>query len=115
MRDIYRALSDFERDFEAIHGVGLNEAMVLCCLEKETLSSGEIAKNTGMTCSHTSKMIGSIEKKGLIERILGEQDKRQMYFRLTEQGKSCLQKMVCGSVPVPDILQPIFDKNCNKE
>lgn len=115
MREIYRALNDFERDFEQVHGVGLNEAMVLCCLEESALSSGEIAESTGMTCSHTSKTIGSVEKKGLIERVLGERDKRQMYFHLTDDGKMRLQGMVCGSVPVPDILQPIFEKNCNKE
>ena len=114
MREIYRALSDFEQDFEKIHGVGLNEAMVLCCLENGTFSSGEIAGNTGMTCSHTSKMIASVERKGLVERILGEQDKRQMYFCLTEKGKACLQGMHCESVPVPDILKPIFEKNCDK-
>lgn len=115
MRDIYRALGDFEQDFEKIHGVGLNEAMVLCCLGDSTLSSGEIAESTGMTCSHTSKTIGSVEKKELIERALGERDKRQMYFHLTAKGRECLQGMVCGSVPVPDILKPIFEKNCNKE
>ena len=103
MRDIYRALNDFERDFEK-----------LCCLENASLSSGEIAESTGMTCSHTSKMIGSVEGKGLIERVLGERDKRQMYFHLTVKGRECLQGMVCGSVPVPDILQPIFEKNCNR-
>lgn len=91
MRDIYRALNDFERDFEKVHGVGLNEAMVLCCLENASLSSGEIAESTGMTCSHTSKMIGSVEGKGLIERVLGERDKRQMYFHLTVKGRECLQ------------------------
>lgn len=115
MRDIYRALNDFERDFEQVHGVDLNEAMVLCCLEETTLSSGDIAEKTGMTCSHTSKTISSVEKKGLIKRALGEHDKRQMYFHLTDKGKECLQGMVCGSVPVPNILQPIFEKNCNKK
>ena len=88
--------------------------MVLCCLENASLSSGEIAESTGMTCSHTSKMIGSVEGKGLVERVLGERDKRQMYFHLTVKGRECLQGMVCGSVPVPDILQPIFEKNCNR-
>ena len=37
-----------------------------------------------------------------------------MYFHLTVKGRECLQGMVCGSVPVPDILQPIFEKNCNR-
>ena len=48
MRDIYRALNDFERDFEKVHGVGLNEAMVLCCLENASLRSEE--RRVGKEC-----------------------------------------------------------------
>ena len=43
MRDILKALNDFERDFERTHGVCLNEAAVLCSLKSGRLSASDIA------------------------------------------------------------------------
>ena len=97
MRDILKALNDFERDFERTHGVCLNEAAVLCSL-----------KSGRLTPSHASKVIRSIERKGLVERVLGQQDRRQMYFDLTPCGRERLDGMRCGSVEVPQLLRPVF-------
>lgn len=36
--------------------------------------------NTGLSASHTSKVIRSIEEKELIVRNLGDKDKRQMHL-----------------------------------
>ncbi|PKO98640.1 MAG: MarR family transcriptional regulator [Bacteroidetes bacterium HGW-Bacteroidetes-8] len=86
IRDICRSISDFENEFQKTHNLCLNEGMVLCSLKERRLSSGEIAKQINLTCSNTSKLIRSIEDKGLIKRVLGEEDKRQMYFSLTQKG-----------------------------
>lgn len=115
MRDIYKALSDFENSFEKVHGVGLNEAMALCSISGETLSSTQISGRTGMSTSHTSKVIRSIEEKQLVVRALGDKDKRQMYFSLSEKGKECLSGMKCGSVEIPELLKPVFEKYCEGE
>lgn len=112
MRNIYKALSDFENSFEEVHGVGLNEAMALCSIGEDTLSATEISEKTGMSTSHTSKVIRSIEEKKLIKRVLGEKDKRQMYFSLNTKGKKCLSEMKCGSVEIPELLKPLFEKHC---
>lgn len=115
MRDIYKALSEFESNFEQVHGVGLNEAMALCSLGEGTLSSTEISGKTGMSTSHTSKVIRSIEEKELVVRALGDKDKRQMYFNLSKKGKECLSAMKCGSVEIPELLRPIFEKYCRED
>lgn len=57
MRDILKALNDFERDFERTHGVCLNEAAVLCSLKSGRLSASDIAAKVGLTPSHASKVI----------------------------------------------------------
>lgn len=93
MRDILKALNDFERDFERTHGVCLNEAAVLCSLKSGRLSASDIAAKVGLTPSHASKVIRSIERKGLVERVLGQQDRRQMYFDLTPCGRERLDGM----------------------
>jgi DNA-binding MarR family transcriptional regulator len=93
IRDICRSISDFESEFQKAHNLCLNEGMVLCSLKQARLSSGEIAKQINLTCSNTSKLIRSIEDKGLIKRVLGEEDKRQMYFSLTQKGISKLTEI----------------------
>lgn len=83
--------------------------VLLCCLRQEPrLSSGDIAKQLGLTHSNTSKVIRSVEKKGLIERILGDDDKRQMYFSLTQEGERCLKELECCDVEIPDVLKKIL-------
>lgn len=58
IRDLYRAIAEFETRFEKAHQLCLNEGMLLCCLSrKKRLSSGEIAEQLGLSNSNTSKVI----------------------------------------------------------
>lgn len=89
IRDVRAALLALERDFEHGYGVSFNEAMILCGLiGKKRMSSGEIGELIGQTRSNASKIIASVERKGLIERGIGDDDKRRMYFVLTDRGRS---------------------------
>lgn len=115
MRDIYKALNEFESSLEQVHGVSLNEAMVLCCINDQTLTASAISEQTGIKASHLSKVIRSIEEKEMIGRALGEKDKRQMYFSLTDSGKKCLSDMKCNTIEIPEILKPLFDEAVRKE
>ena len=110
MRDIYKALSVFETAFEEMYAISLNEAMVLCALREagQEITSTAISERTEMAPSHTSKVIRAVEDKGLIRRALGEVDKRQMYFNLTEAGKKRLDELDLDKVEVPEILKPLM-------
>jgi Transcriptional regulators len=110
MRDIYKAITTFETNFEKTHGLSLNEAMVLCLLKDtdEGLTSTVIAEQTEMTPSHTSKVIRTVEKKGLIERAIGKVDKRQMCFSLTEEGKAKIETIYCEEIQIPELFRPLF-------
>lgn len=91
IRDIRAELQLMERNFEHAHGVSFNEAMVLCGLRRsERMSSGEIGELIGQTRSNASKIIASVERKGLIERGIGDDDKRRMYFVLTARGRELI-------------------------
>ncbi|MDR2126295.1 MAG: MarR family transcriptional regulator [Prevotellaceae bacterium] len=106
IRDIYRAIVEFENMFQRRYGLGLNEGMLLCTLSKSgTCTSGEVASFLGLACSNTSKVIASAEKKGLIQRTLGNNDKRQMYFRLTEKGKAQLSVIKENDLELPALLK----------
>lgn len=98
IRDICRAVYEFEMKFQATYGIGLNEGMVLCSISNlGQCSSGQLAELLGLSSSNSSKVIISVENKGLIERIVGKADKRQMYFKLTSQGKKLLEEVKCNS------------------
>jgi DNA-binding MarR family transcriptional regulator len=94
IRDIYRCINDFEIEFYARYGVKLNEAMLLCSLSKSGESaSGQIAEMLGLSLSNASKVIIASEEKGLVERNVGREDKRQMFFRLTDEGKKRISEI----------------------
>ena len=93
MRDLLKGLSELENRLEETY---------------ETVTAGTIISCTGLTSSHASKVIRSVEDKGLLARKLGEQDKRQMYFTLTRKGKNCLERIKEQGVEVPEWLAPLF-------
>lgn len=113
MRELFKALSELEADLIASYQVTMNEAMALCSIGQETVTASVISERTGMTPSHASKIVRSVEAKELIVRSLGEQDKRQMYFTLSEKGKNCLKAIKDKGVNVPELLLPLFRQGEN--
>ena len=110
IRDIQRAVNHFELEFEARYGICLNEGMVLCSLSgAESLTSGELSSLLWLTCSNTSKVISSVERKGFVKRLLGTKDKRQMYFSLTPEGRELIGSIHCTELEVPEIIRPLVD------
>lgn len=49
-----------------------------------------------------------MEERNLLVRTLGEKDKREMYFSLTDEAFCCLKGIRDEGVEVPEILQPLF-------
>jgi len=111
IREINRAVAAFETEMERMYHLSLNEGMLLCSLSKvERLSSGEIAESLALTNSNASKVIRSVENKGLIKRLMGRTDKRQMYFSLTPQGEQALNEVRCDRIKLPDLLKDLLNK-----
>lgn len=106
IRDVYRAIAEFETQFMQQYNLSLNEGMLLCTLlNTPRLTSGEIAEALGLTCSNTSKLIRSVEEKKLIARIIGKVDKRQMHFSLTAEGKEQITAIKSTTHEMPELLQ----------
>jgi len=93
MRDVLKNIYAFESFLLANFRVCLNEAMVLCTLEQGTERSTKLAQSLGVTYSLMSRTLASLEKKGLVNRAIGTDDKREMYFSLTKNGKEMLTKI----------------------
>ena len=106
IRDVQRAIMAFEQQFSNDYGISLNEGMLLCSLAKnEPLSSKELGQLLGLTSSNISKVIASAEKKRLIMRIMGKEDKRQMYFSMEQDGRQIIESIKCSEFVLPDILE----------
>mgnify|MGYP003266754422 CR=1 FL=1 len=105
IREVSRAIAEFERRFEQKYRLSMNEGVLLCCLAQHgELSSGEIAEVLQLTCSNTSKVIRSVEDKGFVTRKPGKDDRRQMYFSLTSAGRAELERLQPCSIALPELL-----------
>lgn len=108
IRDIYRAISEFEERFLSDYGISLNEALLLCCISRgEECCSGEIAGKLGLSASNSSKVIAAAEKKGLVRRVIGDNDKRRMFFSLTDSGRERLGSITCDTKIIEEALDKI--------
>lgn len=94
LKNIYKALYNFEKEFVRKNGITINEGMILCCLKDgHPRSANEIYDFVGLSGSRVSRVLNMIEEKGLIWRKMGTEDKRQMIFSMTNDGKKKVKEM----------------------
>lgn len=108
MCELVKSVADLEAQLQANCGLSLNEAMVLCCIADDNITATRISENVGLAPSNTSKVLRSVENKGLIVRALGVSDRRQMSFSLSESGLELLRKLKVQEWSVPDFIRPLF-------
>lgn len=95
LKDIYKALYNFEKEFAEKNGITINEGMILCCLKDgKPKSANELCEFVGLSNSRVSRVINTVEVKGFIIREMGLVDKRQMIFTLSEAGKTKVKEML---------------------
>ena len=65
MRDVFKAMGNFETAFEKMYQITLNEAMILCALKEasEKVTATNLSKQTELSPSHTSKMLRILGKR----------------------------------------------------
>lgn len=94
LKDIYKTLYHFEKEFAENNGITINEGMLLCCLkDNKHKSANELCEFVGLSNSRVSRIINTVEEKGYIIREMGMTDKRQMIFSLTQSGKQKIKEM----------------------
>lgn len=113
VRDIQRATLAVEACLLDEYGICLNEGMLLCTImssEEGILASGDIGVRMGLTPSNVSKVLRSVEAKGLVVRSTGSMDRRQMYFRLTDEGHRMIEAIENCRMEVPELLADFLNK-----
>lgn len=106
IRQLYREIEQYEADFESRFKICFNQGVMLCLLSRhKTLTSGELAENLNLTLSNTSKIIAQVEKKGLIERVPCENDKRVTQCSLTNKGHIKIKQLEGYDLRIPEVLK----------
>lgn len=90
LREIVRAFRLLETRLIEQTGVDLNEAMIICALAGESRCSKDLAQCVGLLPAHTSKVLASLETKGLLSRTNAREDRRRVICALTAQGEEAL-------------------------
>lgn len=94
LKEVYKALYQYEKQFIDVYAITINEAMLLCCMKDgKAHTAGEICEYIGISLSRASKIITAMEQKSYIKRTIGKDDKRKMLFKLSESGKEKMTSM----------------------
>jgi Transcriptional regulators len=110
IKDIYKALYSFEKEFAEKNQLTINEAMLLCCMKDEKpRSANEIAEFIGLSNPRVSKIITTVEQKGWIVRSMGEEDRRKMIFSLSKEGKIKIKSMKSTKITLNKVLSQLIE------
>lgn len=109
LQGLILAMDIYEKDFLEVHGLNLKEGMLLCCIAEQQLTASDIACKIYLTNSNCSKVIKSVEQKGLIERSFGIEDKRKMFFVLTVAGKQKMAEINLKQLDIPETLSKFIE------
>jgi len=94
-------------------GLSSTQAQTLLALSAadHPLKAGQLAEEFGSSAATISEVLNALERKTLIERRHGREDRRQVYVSLTEQGRKLASRLVgwdglmeraVGELPVGD-------------
>jgi MarR family transcriptional regulator, lower aerobic nicotinate degradation pathway regulator len=75
------------------HGVSLIQTRLLGILRDRTPSMNELAKLLELDKSSVTGLIDRAERRGFVERIPSEEDRRAVVVRLTKEGRSLVSKV----------------------
>lgn len=80
--------------FEAEHGIGRMEFVVLYCLaHRRRLFASDIARMTGLPKNNISRGVSKLLDKGLISRIGDDQDARRAHLETTPAGRALFEQL----------------------
>ncbi|MDO4790380.1 MAG: winged helix DNA-binding protein [Porphyromonas sp.] len=109
MRELMISIRDLEQQLIESAHCDLNQAMSLCVIAGESVSASEVSSRIGLLPAHTSKLLSAVEDRGWIERRLGREDKRKIFFTLTRKGEQKLAEIKSLNLTIPELLQPLFE------
>jgi DNA-binding MarR family transcriptional regulator len=101
LKSLLRAVSRLEESMRDSYGISLTEALCLCSISGGCSLAGGLGEEVELSPSRLSRVLGSLEKKGLIERLRRKDDKRTWDLCLTEAGSRLASNMREGKIDIP--------------
>ena len=102
-----------EKALEAQFQLSVVEFTVLDALGRQNgwhMRMQQLARAAALSQSATTRLVNRLEQRGLLHRVLCDDDRRGIYSTLTEPGKELLER----ARPVHDaILERVLDEACS--
>ncbi|MEI8094384.1 MAG: MarR family transcriptional regulator [Spirochaetales bacterium] len=87
VKDLMATVVQLESSLRTETGLNLNQSFALCCLAKGPLSAGDLADELRIHGASLSRVIKTLDLKGLIFRDLSRGDGRRKVLSLTVAGQ----------------------------
>jgi len=104
LRKIQTALKQYEDQLRDETGLSLNEALCLCSINRGFQEPGSIAREMELSPSRLTRLLDALEGNRLVERKIGEGDRRNVSVNLTYAGRELLMKYKCSDIDIPEVL-----------
>jgi DNA-binding MarR family transcriptional regulator len=98
--NLLRACSDISASLDQLlaqHRLLQGRWWVLVLLMREetfTSTPSDLAEKTGVTKATMTGFLDGLEKEGLVQRVLHEEDRRKLQIKLTQQGQQKLDEVM---------------------
>ncbi|MFD7896536.1 MarR family winged helix-turn-helix transcriptional regulator [Streptomyces sp. NPDC059743] len=93
---LYARIEDaLERALQREHGLSVSEYGVLDVLSREggsCLRMNQLSRAVVLSQSATTRLVGRLEQRGLLQRYLCPDDRRGVYTEVTAEGRAALER-----------------------
>ncbi len=114
LKDILRSITQLEEAIQETYHVSLTEAMVLCAIDGGCRYAHDLADDVGLSPSRLSRIIASLERKGLLEREQNRADRRHWQNQPTAKGREIVLQMKTEGIDIPPALESIMGTSRNE-
>ncbi|WP_111655705.1 MarR family winged helix-turn-helix transcriptional regulator [Isoalcanivorax indicus] len=93
LRRIIRATDMYSRRLSKVAGLTAPQLLVMQAIAaRDEMTMGDIADEVSLSQATITTILDRLEKRELIQRLRGSTDKRRVYARLTDEGKTLLER-----------------------
>lgn len=91
LRRIIRATDLHSRQLNRVAGLTASQLLILQLLRQgEDFTAGEVARQVSLSQATVTTIIDRLEKRGLVVRERGQEDRRKVFIYLTDAGEAAL-------------------------
>lgn len=109
LRRLVLDLHHVEQELKETTGLSLNEALCLCQADKGVNDPGKLAAELELSPSRLSRILDSLQNRGLLGRRISQKDRRIIAVELTEEGRRMILTLHSAHIALPRHLEKAID------